>query len=240
MASPSPPRDSDGHQETMDFIETAQYNAPSASSPTVEPPYPWRRYQHPNGDVYFYHDSFRFISPDDVCDPLILEYLIDAREEYLQSLGRDPNFHPLPMDYELVISDVSEEAATIRMYSRSAGQAYEWTEERGLTVKGKEHFWSFVAEYPSHHQELPPHTEDEFVQALNNATQAITSGTVFPFSERQISQIVARYQSLRELRSRGRNVTASLAWLIGAVMPLDAVGTRVNDQGLDAVLNGHR
>jgi hypothetical protein len=35
------------------------------------------------------------------------------------------------MDYELVISDVSEEAATIRMYSRSAGKAYEWTEERG-------------------------------------------------------------------------------------------------------------
>lgn len=98
---------------------------------TVEPPYPWRRYQHPNGDVYFYHDNLRFITPDDVCDPLVLEYLIDAREEYLQSLGGDPNFHLLPMDYELVISDVSEEAATIRMYSRSAGQAYEWTEERG-------------------------------------------------------------------------------------------------------------
>ena len=41
------------------------------------------------------------------------------------------------------------------------------------------------------------------------------------------------------LRSEGRNVTASLAWLIGAVMPLDAVGTRMNDQGLAAVLNGH-
>jgi len=38
----------------------------------------------------------------------------------------------------------------------------------GLTVKGKEHFWSFVAEFPSHHQELPPNTEGEFVQALNN------------------------------------------------------------------------
>lgn len=38
----------------------------------------------------------------------------------------------------------------------------------GLRVKGKEHFWSFVAEFPSHHQELPPNTEVEFVQALNN------------------------------------------------------------------------
>jgi hypothetical protein len=97
----------------------------------VEPPYPWHRYHHPNGDVYFYHDHLRFITPDDVCDPTVLEYLVDAREEYLQSLGQDPNFHRLPMDYELVISEVSEEAATIRMYSRSAGRAYEWTEERG-------------------------------------------------------------------------------------------------------------
>ena len=96
------------------------------------------------------------------------------------------------------------------------------------------------------------------------ATQSITSGAVFPFSERQISQIIARYQSLSGafriafsfsgvhdpknflffflpgIRSMGRNITPSLAWLIGAVMPLDAVGTRVNNRGLAAVLNGDR
>jgi len=228
----------------MDFIETAQYNAPSPSSSSAAtgsgaptPPHPWRRYQHPNGDIYFYNDHLRFISPDDLCDPQILEYLIDAREEYLQSLARDHIL--LPTDYELVISEVSDEAATIKMYSRTAGQAYEWTEEGGLTVKGKEHFWSFVAEFPSHHQELPPNTEDEFVRAINNATQAINNGTVFPFTARQISQIISRYQSLSDLRSTGRNVTPSLAWLIGAVMPLDAVDARVDAEGLAAVLNGY-
>jgi len=65
-----------------------------------------------------------------MCDPLILEYLIDAREEYLQSLGPDTELL-LPTDYELVISEVSYDAATIRMYSRIARQAYEWTEEQG-------------------------------------------------------------------------------------------------------------
>jgi len=93
------------------------------------PPHPWRRYQHPNGDIYFYNDHLRFISPDNLCDPQILEYLIDAREEYLQSLARDHVL--LPTDYELVISEVSDEAATIKMYSRTAGEAYEWTEEGG-------------------------------------------------------------------------------------------------------------
>jgi hypothetical protein len=36
-------------------------------------------------------------------------------------------------------------------------------------------------------------------------------------------------------RSQGRNTTPSLGWLIGAVMPLDAVG---NVRNLDAVING--
>jgi hypothetical protein len=67
---------------------------------------------------------------------------------------------------------------------------------------------------------------------------AIASGALFPFSERQIDQIIARYQHLTAFRSQGRNITPSLAWLVGAVMPLDAVGRRVDDQNLEALMNG--
>ena len=38
-----------------------------------------------------------------------------------------------------------------------------------------------------------------------------------------------------DLRSQGRNTTPSLGWLIGAVMPLDAVG---NVHNLETVMNG--
>ncbi|KAJ3512036.1 hypothetical protein NLJ89_g3751 [Agrocybe chaxingu] len=227
----------------MDFIETAQYNAPASSvaagsSSQASLPPPWRQYQHPNGDIYFHHREHRLITPDNIYDPEILEYILEAREDHLQCLAGDPGSSRLPSDYELVISDVSDTAATIRMYSRSATEAYTWTEENGLVTKSREHFWSHVAEYPSHHPQLPPNTEAEFARALENAKQAIADGAVFPFTERQIDQIIARYQNLTALRSQGRSTTPSLAWLIGAVMPLDAVGRRVDDDNLQAMING--
>jgi len=94
-------------------------------------PHPWRRCRHPNGDIYFYNPQLRLITPDNICDPEILEYLTDARDDHLQCLDGDPNLHLLHEDYELVISDVSDTEAVIRMYSRTAGAAYTWTEERG-------------------------------------------------------------------------------------------------------------
>ena len=84
---------------------------------------------------------------------------------------------------------------------------------------------------------------------------------VFAFTEDQIDQIIAQYEFLTgvsffffysslspplslnyydsgnflDLRSQGRNMTPSLGWLIGAVMPLDAVG---NVRTLEAVIDG--
>lgn len=94
-------------------------------------PQPWRQYRHPNGDIYFYNYQLRLLTPDNVRNPQILEYILDAREDHLQCLAGDPNLHRLPSDYELVISDVSDTAAVIRMYSRAVGEAYTWTEEQG-------------------------------------------------------------------------------------------------------------
>lgn len=61
----------------------------------------------------------------------MLRYIMEAREDHLQCLAGDPNVHRLPRDYELVISEVSETAAVIRMYSRTTGAAYIWTEDAG-------------------------------------------------------------------------------------------------------------
>ena len=94
-------------------------------------PYPWRQYEHPNGDIYYYNSVLRLITPDDIRHSEVLEYIMDARDDHLQCLAGDPNGGILPSDYELVVSDVSETAAVLRMYSRSAGLAYDWTEERG-------------------------------------------------------------------------------------------------------------
>ena len=145
-----PSRESNPQNSAMDFIETAQYNAPppgrSRYDALVHPPlssltnnhnsqapipHPWRQYRHPIGDIYYYNPQLRLITPDNIRNPQVLEYVLDAREDHLQCLAGDPNLHRLPSDYELIISDVSESTAVIRMYSRAAGQAYTWTEGQG-------------------------------------------------------------------------------------------------------------
>ncbi|KAF9535143.1 hypothetical protein CPB83DRAFT_755201, partial [Crepidotus variabilis] len=191
-------------------------------------------YQHPNGDHYYFNPGLRLLTTDDIHDPIVLGYIVDARDDIVQQLVTAN----LPADYELVITDTSEIAATIRIYSRSAGQAYLWTEENGRYMIKVQHFWTFVAEFPSHHLDLPPNAEREFAHALETAKTAIASGGVFPFTSSEIDQIVARFETLKALRSEGQNTTPPLAWLIGMVMPLGAVNRRVNDHNLEAMMNG--
>ena len=112
---------------------------------------------------------------------------MDAREDHLHCIEGDPNLSQLPSDWEMVVADVSDSAAVIRMYSREAKAAYLWNEERGeiinpffyfyfyfsltcncsgLHLRTKEHFWSLIAEFPSHHNTLPPNAEQEFSSSL--------------------------------------------------------------------------
>ncbi len=98
------------------------------------PPQPWRLCRHPNNDIYFYHPEFRLLTPDDVRESDILHYIMEARCDILRCLARDENLGVLPIDYELVIYNVSESAAEIQMYSRSAGTAYKWEENGGIKL----------------------------------------------------------------------------------------------------------
>ena len=184
----------------------------------------WNIFRHPNGDDYYYNSGWRLLTPDDVHDPVTLGHITDAREEFLQELQDDPEVYSrLPDDYEVVISDVTASAAVIRMYSRSVGAAYTWTEETGtpvifpypssinylagLEVKPRIEFWTFVSEYPSHHPDLPPDTEAEFILALNNGefVQVFQSANIptpsqpklqspmdifFPFPKRRLTRFL--------------------------------------------------
>ena len=79
------------------------------------------------------------------------------------------------------------------------------------------------------------------------AKTSLAQGNVFPFSERQIDQIIARYESLKGTkqllthvvsfknftvqaqRANGINTIPALTWLMGVVMPLDAVDRSIFD-----------
>ncbi|KAG6896015.1 hypothetical protein C0992_010884 [Termitomyces sp. T32_za158] len=229
------------NESRMGFIPTTTYQRFLTNNGTSQLPVPpeWEQYEHPNGDIYYYHRGLRLITPDNIRDPEKLRHVLDAREDHLQCL--DNSVAQLPADWELVLSDVTEEVAVIGMFSRTLGLEYEWTEELGLQVKDSpEYFWSHVAEYPSHHPELPPNTEAAFTQAIRSARVALTEGAVFPFSESQINQIIARYEDLKALQSQGKMVVPALGWLMGAVMPLDALERARSDEELDNLMEKMR
>ncbi|GLB34307.1 hypothetical protein LshimejAT787_0111910 [Lyophyllum shimeji] len=238
---PSPTRlRAEGDDSPMQFIETTRYQRFSPTGETSNLPVPssWEQFEHPNGDIYYYNRGLRLITPENIRDPTMLRFVLEARDDHLRCLDdRFSSIRKLPDDWELTLSDVTDEVAVIGMYSRKLGVAYDWTEERGLVAKtSPEYFWSHVAEYPSHHTELPPNTEEAFAQALASAKIAVTGGAIFPFSETQIDQMTERYDHLKALQAQGKQVTPALGWLMGAVMPLDAVEKTCSDEQLGVMM----
>lgn len=226
--------------DRLPFIETVQYGRRTSSSPEGEsdslpPPPGWNRYVHPNGDIYYRNHQLRLTTPDNVRRPVTLQYVMDARDDHLENISGDPNFNRLPPDLEICISDISDQTAVIGMYSRQAGRAYEWNERQGrLLVKESQHFWAFVAEYPSHFPTLPPGAEAQFIAAITQAKARLAQGETFPFTELQIDQITALYTRLKR-----RNNVPALGWLLGVVMPLESIGSRMNGS-LEALMGDMR
>ncbi|KAG2012996.1 hypothetical protein CC2G_009939 [Coprinopsis cinerea AmutBmut pab1-1] len=223
----------DMSDSTLNFIETVRYQVPDSASQSSNLPLPpgWNQYVHPNGDVYYRNSQLRLTTPDNIRRPKILQNVLDAREDHLELLSDDPNYQRLPDDLEMTIYDVNDATAIIGLYSRRARQAYEWNERAGrIVVRPKQHFWSHVAEYPSHHRHLPPGAEEEFVTAVHQAQIRLRNGEAFPFTEQQLDQIKALYE-----RHKARDNIPALGWLIGVVMPLESVVSRLNGE-LEAMM----
>lgn len=222
----------------MQFIETASYQRPFASndSSSLTIPPSWQQYRHPNGDIYYYNPLLRLITPEDIRDPAMLEFVLDAREDHIQCLQDDSSISNLPDDWELTLSDVTDSSAVIGMHSRKMGLSYEWAEDKGLEIMNPEHFWSHVAEYPSHHEDLPPNTEAAFIKALTDAKMSLDNGSTLPFTTSQIDQMIQRYQVLKALQAEGKAVVPALAWLMGVVMPLEAYEGAYTDETLQELM----
>ena len=91
----------------------------------------WEQCKHPNDDVYYYHPGLRLITPEDIRDPVMLQFVLDARLDHLQCLQGDDSLSKLPDDWELTLTDVTDAAAVIGMFSRDLGVAYDWNERKG-------------------------------------------------------------------------------------------------------------
>jgi hypothetical protein len=144
-------------------------------------------HRHPNGDIYFYNRDLRLITPDDITDSEKLALIMESWDEHMRNMEYDPIGRTLGDDWELMLSDVTETSVVIEVISRNAGRAYKWSDDRGLLSifsslpelidnhsrltglqlrEDNAHYWSHLAEYPSHHLELPPGIEAEFVKKI--------------------------------------------------------------------------
>lgn len=94
----------------------------------------WEVHRHPNRDIYFYNRELRLITPDDITDNDKLALVMESWDEHMQNMKYDPMGQTLADDWELILSNVTEESVIIEVISRNAGQAYRWSDERGVCL----------------------------------------------------------------------------------------------------------
>ncbi|KAF8722343.1 hypothetical protein AX14_009875 [Amanita brunnescens Koide BX004] len=218
-------------QGILDFIETTRYQRPfegvayvrKNGEAYIAAPPDWEVHKHPIGDVYFYNRELRLITPDDITDNDKLARVMESWDEHMENMEYDPMGRRLGDDWELILSDLTESSVVIEVISRNAGKAYKWSDNKGLQLwEDEAHYWSLLAEYPSHHLELPPGIEAEFVNRIFSAKTAVEKGCKYcPLTVAQIDQVIARYDEYQTLQKQGQNVTPMLTWLMGVVMPLN-------------------
>jgi len=129
-------------------------------------------------------------------------------------------------DWELILSDATKSSVLIEMICRNTGKAYKWNDSRGIELfDDKAHYWSILAEYPTHHPKIPPGLEDEFVRTVRAARDAVDKGYHCALSREQIDKVLDRYKELKDLQAAGQNAIPALMWLMGVIMPLDYGGS---------------
>jgi len=131
---PSTRPQAENDDSPMQFIETTRYQRFPTTSESSHLPVPqsWEQFEHPNGDIYYYNQGLRLITPENIRDPTMLQFVLDARDDHLRCLNDGySSITKLADDWELTLSDVTDEVAVIGMYSRKLGVAYDWAEEKG-------------------------------------------------------------------------------------------------------------
>jgi hypothetical protein len=218
----------------LDWIDSTRYQRPfegvaylaSDGTAYIEAPDDWEVYRHPNGDIYYYNRKLRLLTPDDITSTKRLSRVMDHYEDHMENMQYDRLGKQMNNDWELILSDATKSSVLIEMISRNTGKACKWTDSRGLELfESKAHYWSILAEYPSHHPRLPPGTEDEFVRTVRGARDAIDSGHHCTLSREQVDKVLDRYQELKDLQAAGQNANPALMWLMGIVMPLEYVSS---------------
>ena len=93
----------------------------------------WRKFEHPNGDIYYHNSQLRATTMLNIRDPTMYQRVVDARDNHLEALDDDVAMRRLPPDLELVLVESSDTTPIIfvKMYSRARGEGYTWREDDG-------------------------------------------------------------------------------------------------------------
>jgi len=104
-------------------IPTIEFSFYHSRYETLPPP--WKKYVHLSGEIYYYHEGLRLVTPDNIYDPATLEKIIDTRNEHVELLDDEGVLDELPEDWECLLfgSDVSG-GPLVKMHSWREGKCY--------------------------------------------------------------------------------------------------------------------
>ncbi|KAL6307096.1 hypothetical protein BKA93DRAFT_728061 [Sparassis latifolia] len=185
----------------------------------------WMKYVHFSGGVYYYHATYRLLTPDDMEDPGCRRAVLRSRNEILNTLIEDGILHCVPSNSELLISDAECGEELSSFLCQGQCKLIEFPERGpGTNVIIQEKtpaYWFYVEQYPMHLGHVPPMAEADFLIALTyGAYEGImeNKNIMFPYTDAQIEQLMTLYRHLKRASMSNRAVVPALIWHIARIL----------------------
>ncbi|KII94578.1 hypothetical protein PLICRDRAFT_47611 [Plicaturopsis crispa FD-325 SS-3] len=225
-------RSAPGEQDNPAFLRPCSASDGRTNVPPPPPPPPrantlsqWTRCIHINGSIYYHNKTLRLVTEDNIEKPSVLREVLEFRDGHIRWLEYKGLLSQLPDDFEMLIWGTEEGGHSMKTVSYKKGACFSPGEDGQGIRWSRTSFWDYIETVPMHLEELPPHVETDFLNALTHgASERVFDhkDTTFPFTDQQTERLIQIYRDLKDRQlEAGRDgylFVPALAWHIARVM----------------------
>ncbi|EJD53546.1 hypothetical protein AURDEDRAFT_52983 [Auricularia subglabra TFB-10046 SS5] len=181
-----------------------------STAPAAQLPDGWALMTHPSGWIYFVNSALNVVTDDDIRDPAVLAVL-SVQTNNLPALPAGCEVH---LHSKAFLTMFVNHARALSGYSLEVVHGpYADNMDPESLLRLRRLYWSFLQQHPCH-MPLPPHAEDELLEALTNfRTENIMFDQLSPspFSDSELDSLL---NLLSTYRGNSPAKTSFVAWVL--------------------------